>query len=159
MSYAIPTGIFRAYEQVTDAMMSTTTGFASPCLIKYTSTIETSNTSLPNIKKRKTMDVQMSDTDFKRGTTTYKKVSRTEPINLRVYWDKKDFKKFGNIEIPDGSVMTIGKYTDMLKINKAARLVINTDKTGNIDWEFEKASEPTLFGLTSKEFMCIWKRV
>lgn len=159
MSFAIPTGLFRTYEQVTDAMMSTTTGFASPCQLKYISTVQTSETSLPSIKKIKTMDVRSQDTDFRRGTTSYKKVPVTETINLRVYWDKKDFKRFGNIEVPDGSVMTIGPYSEMLKVNKADRLIINTDKTGNIDWEFKKSSEPTLFGLTNKQFMCFWERV
>jgi hypothetical protein len=85
-------------------------------------------------------------------------VENTEDITLRVYWDKKDFKKFGNIEVPDGSVMTIGKYTDLIKVNRANALLINTDKTGNVEWKFTRTSEPTLHGLSNNYFMCFWGR-
>jgi hypothetical protein len=55
------------------------------------------------------------DSGFKRGSTSFKTVENTEDITLRIYWDKRDFKKFGNIEVPDGSIMTIGKYEDLQK--------------------------------------------
>jgi hypothetical protein len=99
-----------------------------------------------------------ANSGFKRGETSFKTVENTEDITLRVYWDKKDFKKFGNIEVPDGSVMTIGSYADLAKINRANALLINTDKTGNVEWRFTRASEPTLHGLSNNYFMCFWGR-
>lgn len=155
----IPSGVFTKYAEFADAMLASS-GFGMSCKLVYTDKIEVIDQTVPNLKQRKVMNLQDTspDSGFKRGTSSYKTVETTENITLRVYWDKKDFKKFGNIEVPDGSVMTIGTYADLPKINRAKQLLINTDRTGHVEWSFVKASEPTLHGLTQNYFMCFWTR-
>ena len=86
------------------------------------------------------------------------KKDTTEDITLRVYWDQKDFKKYGNVNIPDGSIMAISNYSDLGKIRKAAFLLVQTAKTGHAQWKFEKAAEPTVHGLNNNYLMSYWKR-
>lgn len=155
----IPSGVFTKYAEFADAMLASN-GFGIACKLVYTEKIQTIDQTVPNIKQRKVMNLQniSPDSGFKRGDTSFKTVETTEDITLRVYWDKKDFKRFGNIEVPDGSIMTIGKYSDLSNINKAKALLINTDKTGHIEWRFTKSSEPTMHGLDNNYFMCFWSR-
>lgn len=155
----IPSGVFTKYAEFADAMLASS-GFGVSCKLVYTEKIQTVDQTVPNIKQRKLMNLQdiSPDSGFRRGTTSFRTIETTENITLRVYWDKKDFKKFGNIEVPDGSIMSIGKYADLQKINKAKALLINTDKTGNIEWRFTKSSEPTMHGLDNNYFMCFWSR-
>jgi hypothetical protein len=155
----IPSGVFTKYAEFADAMLASS-GFGISCKLIYTEKIQTIDQTVPNIKQRKLMNLQDTspDSGFRRGTTSFKTVENTEDITLRVYWDKKDFKKFGNIEVPDGSVMTIGAYADLTKINRAKALIINTDRTGNVEWKFVRSSEPTLHGLDNNYFMCFWSR-
>tara|TARA_B100002052_G_scaffold280086_1_gene287915 strand:+ start:366 stop:842 length:477 start_codon:yes stop_codon:yes gene_type:complete len=156
---AIPSGVFTKYAEVADTMLSLS-GFGTACKLVYTEKIQTIVDVVPDIKQRKLMNLQKTspDSGFKRGSTSFKTVETTEDITLRVYWDKKDFKKFGNIEVPDGGMMTIGAYSDLQKITRAKALLINTDKTGHIEWRFTKNSEPTIHGLDGNYFMCSWDR-
>ena len=155
----IPSGVFTKYTEFADAMLASS-GFGVSCKLVYTEKIQVIDKTVPNLKQRKVMNLQntSANSGFKRGETSLKTVENTEDITLRVYWNKKDFKKFGNIEVPDGSVMTIGSYSDLAKINRANALLINTDKTGNVEWRFTRASEPTLHGLSNNYFMCFWGR-
>jgi len=155
----IPSSVFTKYAEFADAMLASS-GFGISCKLAYTEQIQVIEDVVPNLKQRKLMNLQDTspDSGFRRANISFKTVETTEDIVLRVYWDKKDFKKFGNIEVPDGSVMTIGKYSDLPKINRAKALLINTDKTGNVEWRFVKNSEPTLHGLDNNYFMCYWSR-
>lgn len=155
----IPQIVFSKYTEFADAMLATT-GFGVTCKLVYVEEIQTINNVVPNIKQRKVMDLQgiSPDSGFKRGSTSFKTVETTEDVTLRVYWDKKDFKKFGNIDVPDGSVMTIGAYADLAKVNRAKALLIYPEQAGHAEWRFVKSSEATLHGLTNQYFMCFWSR-
>lgn len=156
---SIPSGVFTKYAEFADAMLATS-GFGTPCKLVYTDKIETTSKPVPNFKQKKLMNLQniSPNSGFKRGDVKFRTVETTENITLRVYWDKKDFRKFGNIELADGSVMTIGKYTDLQKLSKAKALLINTEKTGHVEWRFTRSSEPTLHGLDNNYVMCYWGR-
>lgn len=159
MAFSIPSGVFTKYAEAADAMLASS-GFGLSCTLVYTEKIENIDDSIPNFKRKKRMHLQniAPNGGFKREDDRFRTVETTESITLRVYWDKKDFKKFGNIQAPDGSVMTIGQYSDMIKIQKASALLINTDRTGHKDWKFTKSSEPTIHGLDNNYFMCFWSR-
>jgi len=154
---SIPQTVFTKYSEFADAMMS---DFGTSCKLVYVDKIEVlSNGAVPNPKQRKLMNIHDSaDGGFNRGSTSFKTVEVTEDITLRVYWDKKDFKRFGNIEVPDGSIMTIGHYADMLKVNRATSLLIATNITGHAEWKFTKNAEPIIHGLDQDYFMCFWSR-
>jgi len=157
---SIPSTVFTKYAEFADVMLTLSTGFGTQCQLVYTDKIVTIQKSVPAIKQKKVMNLQSvsPDAGFSRGDEEFKTVETKENITLRVYWDKKDFKKFGNIEAPDGSIMTIGKLIDMPKTAKAKALIINTDTTGHVEWRFTRTSEPTLHGLDQNYFMCFWAR-
>ncbi|MAK37648.1 MAG: hypothetical protein CMC15_15930 [Flavobacteriaceae bacterium] len=158
---AIPSGVFNKYAEFADGMLNLTTGFGTQCQLVYTDKIEVITNDVPNFKQKRVFDVQSMNPDsgFSRGSKKFKTVETTENITLRVYWDEKEFKKFGNISIPEGGVMAIGNYSELAKIRKAAFLLIETAKTGHAQWKFEKAAEPTVHGLDSDYLMSYWKRV
>jgi len=160
MSITIPSGVFAVYADAANAMLATT-GFGVVCKLVYLNKIETMDDSTPSFRQKKVMDLQRSNTSggFGRGDSNFRTVEQTEDITLRVYWSKKDFKKYGNIELPDGAVMTIGNYSDLTAINRASFLLINTSQTNNQDWKFEKVAEPTIHGLDGNYLMCYWNRV
>jgi|TARA_R100000008_G_scaffold82837_1_gene67523 hypothetical protein len=157
----IPTGVYGKYNDFATEMLNLTSGFGVSCKLVYTDKIEVETKAVPSFKQKRVMNIQKLNPDdgFGRGTKKFRTVENTENITLRVYWDKKDFKKYGNVDIPDGSVMTIGNYSDLAKIRKAAFLLIECDKTGHTQWKFEKAAEPTVHGLNSAYLMSYWKRV
>lgn len=155
----IPSQVFTKYAEFADAMLASS-GFGVACKLVYMEKIEVIDNDVPNLKQRKLMNLQNTapDSGFRRGDKSFRTVETTEDITLRVYWDKKDFKKFGNIEVPDGSIMTIGAYVDLQKLSKAKALLIETDKTGHVEWKFVRSSEPTLHGLNQNYVMCFWSR-
>jgi hypothetical protein len=155
----IPSIIATKYAEFADAMLAST-GFGTLCKIVYTEEIQVINNSVPAIKERKVMNLQdiSPDSGFKRGSTSFKTVETLEDIMLRVYWDKKDFKKFGSIQVPDGSIMTIGKYEDLPKITRAKSLLVYAKQTDHQEWRFVKASEPNIHGYNSNYIMCFWSR-
>lgn len=155
----IQSEVFTKYAEVADLMLSQDV-FGLECKLLYTEKIQTISQPVPNIKQKKVMNLQdiAPDAGFSRGSVEFKTVETSETIVLRVYWTQKEFKRFSSIEFPDGSIMTIGKYDDMNKINKATALLINSNRTGHSDWRFTKSTEPILHGLNSNYFMCFWKR-
>ena len=155
----IPSILFTKYAEFADAMLSSS-GFGVQCKLIYTDRIDTVATSIPSIKQKKSMNLQsLSPTNgFSRGDSDFKTVETTEDIVLRVYWTQKDFKKFGNIQVPDGSIMTIGNYADLIKVNRAKAIEIHSDQTGHVAWRFTKLGEPTIHGLDSNYFTCFWVR-
>lgn len=155
----IPSQLFTKYAEFADAMLATS-GFGVNCKLVYMEKIQVIDDVVPNLKQRKLMNLQDTspDSGFKRGDTSFKTVETTEDITLRVYWDKKDFKKFGNIEVPDGAIMTIGAYADLQKLSRAKTLIIETAKTGHVEWRFVRSAEPTLHGLDQNYVMCFWSR-
>lgn len=155
----IPSGVFTKYAEVADSML-TTSLFGVPCKLIYLDKIEVIEDTVPDIKSRKTMNPSFNSPNsvFKHGNTNFRSVETSEDITLRVYWTKKDFIRFGNIEVPDGSIMTISAYSSLQNINRAIALVINTDKTDHQEWKFEKIAEPTIHGLDNNYIMCYWSR-
>jgi hypothetical protein len=160
MAFTIPSGVFTKYAEYADAMLDLT-GFGLPCQLVYAEKIQVVSNSIPQLKQKKVMNLHeaSSNSGFSRGDDEFKLVETTEDITLRVYWDKKAFRKFGNIDVPDGSVMTIGRYSDLAKINRASFLLINTAVTGHMPWKFEKLAESTSHGLNNNYLMSYWKRV
>ena len=157
----IPSGVFTKYSEFADGMLNLDTGFGVPCQLVYTDKIEVITKNVPDFKQKRVMNVQSMNPDsgFSRGNKKFKTVETTEDITLRIYWDQKEFKKYGNVNLPDGSVMAIGNYSELAKIRKAVFLLIETAKTWHAQWKFEKAAEPTVHGLDKDYLMSYWKRV
>lgn len=76
----------------------------------------------------------------------------TEVIRLRTYWNKKDWKKFGNIEIPDGGAMIIGYLTDLPKLEKANYVSLVNEQQGYSKFDFNLSGAPILHGFTKNRY-------
>lgn len=152
---SIPSGIFTKYEEAM-TLIGGLSGFGIPCSLVYDESVE-ETTGVPQVKQRKVMNLE-GGSSFNRAGTSFKSIETTEDITLRVYWTKKDFKKMGYLEAPDNSILTIGSISDLPKINRCKALLVQTDKTGNVEWRFVRSSEPEVHGLTSNHFICLWGR-
>lgn len=155
---SIPSGVFTKYNEFADAMIA---DFGVNCQLVYTEKIEEISESIPRPKQRRSLNVQdrNDSSGFSRGTKKYKTVENTENIKLRVYWNKKDWIKIGDIDVPDGSIQTIGYLTDITKINKAKALIVNTDVDGYEEYRFEKTAESFPWGFKQNRYVvCFWSR-
>jgi hypothetical protein len=157
MAFTIPSELFTIYAEYADAML-VTSGFGVTCKLVYTDKITTTSQPVSDIGKRLSMNPS-SNGGFNHNGDNFKMVEVTEDIVMRVYWSQAEFKKFSNIQIPEGGVMCISRYADLPSINKAKALIINTGKTGNVEWRFEKSAEPTIHGLDNNYLMSYWKRI
>lgn len=155
--FTIPSGVFTKYAEYADAMLNLS-GFGVACKLVYVDKITPTSVVAPSVKKRASLNPSSNDT-FRAGNDNFKMVETTEEITLRVYWSQRDFARFSSIVVPEGGIMCIGRYSDLGNINKAKALIINTEKTGHIEWRFEKSAEPTVHGLDNNYLMSFWKRI
>lgn len=156
----IPKQVFDKYSEVAKSMLDST-GFGMTCKLVYTEKIQPLNNEVPAFKQIKVMNLQggvRNDSGFSRGDEEFKTIETYETILVRVYWTQKEFKRLGLVEYPDGSILTIGSFEQMNKISRATGLILNSDRTGHIDWKFIKHTEPILHGLDQNFFMCVWRR-
>ena len=57
------------------------------------------------------------------GGAGYKAIETTEDIDIRIYWDRKNWLDVGiAADIPDGAIQTICKMTDLPKVERAKYL-------------------------------------
>ena len=158
MAITIPSAVFTKYKEFADGMIS---NFGVTCQLIYTEKIEEISESVPRPKQRRSLNIRdRNDTaGFARGTKKYKTTENTEDITLRVYWNKKDWVKIGEIQVPDGSIQTIGYLSDLPKLNKAKALIANKDVSGHEEYRFVKAAEPLPYGLKQDRYVvCFWSR-
>lgn len=152
----VPQDVFDLYDEFTDHFLD---DFGTDCLLVY-SKIESITNSLPDIKQRKTLNLQNSNDGIKRADDSFRTVEITESIRLRLYWQQEDFRRVGNIILPEGSVVAYGKKEDLNKVERASNLIIYVGtKPHHQEWRFEKFTETIIAGLTDKEFISFWKRI
>lgn len=158
MAISIPETVFAKYEEFADAMIA---DFGVSCTLIYADKVETISDSVPQVKQRRSMNVQNRNDPaaFARGSSTFRTVESTENITLRVYRTPKDFIKIGNIDVPDGSIQTIGYLSDLTKINKAKAIIMDAGLAGHEEYRYIKTGEPAPFGFKHRRYIvCHWKR-
>jgi len=94
------------------------------------------------------------------GGKGFKQELETETIKLRVYWDRKSWLKIGvPINIPDGSVQAIGFLTDLPKIKKSQKIILNSQQSAYIKWEYTLFGEPIPHGFKRDRYIITyWTR-
>ena len=75
-----------------------------------------------------------------------------ENIKLRVYWTQKDWIISGPVENPDSVVMIIGYMTDLPKIEKADRILLNKDVSAYRKWMCERQGEAIPWGFSQDRY-------
>lgn len=88
----------------------------------------------------------------------YREIPATETIKLRAYFDKKSWK---NINIPigikDGSVWTIGKMEDLIKVQRAAYITLPSNIITPLAYTLY--GEPIPWGISKdRYFSAFWER-
>lgn len=83
------------------------------------------------------------------GGSGYKEEPITKTIRLRVYFEKKNFIKTGNIVIPANAIQIIGAMSDLPVLRAASSIKILSDITGlNITCILVTDAYPYGFGRT-----------
>jgi hypothetical protein len=90
----------------------------------------------------------------KRGITS------SDPINLMVIWDYKEFINVGTVNQPEGMIQTITFKRHTAKLKRAKEIMVATDLQAYAQHRFERMSEPQPCGLGNDEFVgCLWNRI
>jgi hypothetical protein len=78
---------------------------------------------------------------------------QTEEISLRVYWNSKDWIDVGpKFDVADGVAMTIGYMTDLPAMEKAEKILLNTDVQEMRRWLCERMGEAVPHGFRQKRY-------
>jgi len=87
----------------------------------------------------------------------------TETIRFRIYGEKNNFIKghsqTNNIEYSDGSLQIIGHLSDVPKVVKANKILVNSDEEKYRKWEYKLNSEPFKHGFGNRYFLAYLKRI
>ena len=155
---SIPSDIFTKYKEFADEMISS---FGVNCNLIYTHQVEVITDSVPTVKQRRSLNIQNRNESagFSRGTSTFKTVESSDTIRMRVYRNRKDFIKIGQIDVPDGAIQTIGYLSDLTKINRAIALVTDTELAGHDTFRYTRITEPVPHGFKHDRYIItFWKR-
>jgi hypothetical protein len=99
--------------------------------------------------------------DYERGHKIVKEVEVLKDIKLKVYWDARQWIGVGgNIQVPDGSIQTIGFMKDLPLVLNAKSLIVHKNIKEYKELRFERMGEHTPMGLRQdRYFACMWRRV
>jgi hypothetical protein len=85
------------------------------------------------------------------GGSGYREKESTTTIRLRIYWNKKDWIKHGNIVLPDAQCMIIGKIEDLKNLMNAQFISIISEEN-IMKMEYTLACEPFFHGFGKKNY-------
>jgi len=159
MPVYVPESVFDIYYDVID---STFDIFGVSCqLVSINKVEEQIYDPNNNVPDRNSINAhRIRGGDYERSNVIIKEVETFTPIKLKVYWDPKNWIGVGgNLNIPDGSIQTIGFMTDLPKILQAKALIVHKDIKDYKQLRFERIGEHIPMGLRqNRYFGCMWKR-
>lgn len=90
----------------------------------------------------------------------FKQIPVSTTIKMRIYWSRKDWVKIGiPVNIPDGAIQTIGFMSDLSKIKQAERVLVNSDISNIMQWEYILLGEPIPHGFKyNRYFLAYWSK-
>ena len=150
----IPSGVYTKYAEAM-SMFIDTANFGVPCKLVYAS-VETLSATLPDVKQRLTMSPPVGSMGSVRGTETTRVVETVEEVTLRVYSDKKSFRKISDLVMPDGGCMTIAGLDLLDNFKRAQALIISSDRSS--EYRYIKIAEPLIWGLNGNYAVAYWGR-
>ncbi len=158
--FEIPTDIIDLHEYYVDGLINGPIG--QTCQLFYPMT---NNSLCPNCiyspRKKKSSGIYKSGGPIpfpKHSTCPWcggsGKSSRavTEDISLRVYWSPKDWISAIPVEKPDLSVMVIGHMSDLPKLEKSDKILLNKDVGAYRKWFCERSGEASPHGLAQDKY-------
>jgi hypothetical protein len=159
MPINVPQSVFDKYFDVID---STFAIFGVTCQLVFTEMEKIDYDSDNNIPDRNSINIHHGGGGhIDRGEESYREVEKLEDIILKVYWDSKSWIKVGgNVVVPDGSIQTIGKMTDLPQVLRAKELIVHKDIKNYGEIRFERSGAHYPMGLQqTKYFACFWGRI
>jgi len=159
MSINVPQSVFDKYFEVID---STFTIFGVTCQLVFTEMEKIDYDPDNNIPDHNSINIHHGGGGhIDRGEESYREVERLEDLVLKVYWNNKSWIEVGgNIKVPDGSIQTIGKMTDLPKVLRAKELIVHKDIKDYGEIRFERSGAHHPLGLRqTKYFACFWNRI
>ena len=168
MVFSIASGIIDIYKEVADEFINNDL-IGATCTLIYPPKKETCVNCVANTFGGSSTNV------FKHGGPMpfnfgncpmcsgdgFRETEVTASVRLRVYWNSKDWKNISvPIQVPDGSVMTIGFLADLPKITRANEIILIDKQSGFKHYRYALAAEPFPHGFKKdKYFMAFWTRV
>jgi hypothetical protein len=159
MPVTIPESVFTKYYDVID---STFTIFGVTCQLVYIEKVEEISNTYDNIPSNRSVNSHRRNgpSQYRRQNKVIREVEKIEDINLKVYWDSKNWVKVGgDIKVPDNSIQTIFLATDLDKIKRAKEIIVHKDIKASQEMRFKRSGEPFPMGLRkNRYFGCFWER-
>lgn len=160
MPVNVPESVFDKYYDVID---STFTIFGVTCqLVSIDKVEEIVYNPANNVPEKNSINAhRIRNGDYERQQKVIKEVEVLKDIKLKVYWDQRQWiNAGGGIQVPDGSIQTIGFMTDLPEVLKAKALIVHKDVKDYKEMRFERLGEHIPAGLRqNRYFACMWKRV
>ena len=159
MTVNVPESVFDKYYEVIDATFNI---FGVNCQLVSINKIEEIVAPNNNIPEKNSINShRVRGGDYERQSKVIREIEVLRDIKLKVYWDMKQWVGVGgNIQIPDGSIQTIGLMKDLPEILKAKALIVHKDIKDYKELRFERMGEYTPMGLRqNRYFGCLWRRI
>lgn len=156
MSINIPQSVFDRYYDVID---STFDIFGVTCqLVTIEKQEITIDNNFPTIN---TINNRRGGGNRNPETKTIKEVEVLTDVQLKVYWDQKQWVGVtDSIQVPDSSIQTIGFMSDLNKVLRAKHLIVHKGIKDYKEIRFIKNGEHIPLGIKGdRYFGCMWKRI
>jgi hypothetical protein len=161
MTINIPQSVFNKYNEGID---TTIESFGVICQLVSLNKIEViepapANNNIP--EKNSINAHRVRGGDYERQNKIIKEVEVLTPIKLKVYYNPKSWINVaGNIQVPDGTIQTIGYLSDLEIILQAKALIAHTAINNIKELRYQRLGEPSTFGFKQdRYFACLWGRV
>lgn len=159
MTVNVPESVFDKYYEVIDATFNI---FGVTCQLVSINKVEEIVVPNNNIPEKNSINShRVRGGDYERQSKIIREVEVLKDIKLKVYWDMKQWVGVGgNIQVPDGSIQTIGFMKDLPEVLKAKALIVHKDIKDYKQLRFERMGEYTPMGLRQdRYFGCLWRRI
>jgi hypothetical protein len=159
MTLNISQSVFDKYYELIDDTFDI---FGVPCQLvsieKKEVIIQNPNNNLPNVNTIRRNGG--GGGGYNIGTKTIKEVETFTDITLKVYHDPKQWINISeNMQVPDGSIQTIAKMSDIQTILNSKSLIVNVDLPFFNNKRFIRWGDYTPMGIKqNRYFTCFWKR-
>lgn len=158
MPINVPQSVFAKYFDVIDSTFDIFGVICQLVSIEQIQEVTYPDNNLPIINS---INNTIIDSDYNTIETTVTEVEKLTDIKLKVYWDAKEWIGIGdnNLNIPNGSIQTIGFMSDLQAVLSAKELIVHKGIKDIKEMRFTRYGEHIPMGLQqNRYFACYWSR-
>ena len=158
MPIRIPESVFQKYYDVIDSTINDI--FGIDCTLVFVEQIEEIVDPDDNYPDNRGINPRRRTDGTRRGNKVIREVETTETVRLKVYWDRKDWRKVtSDIVLPETAIQTIFFDKDLERIMRAKHLIVHNAIKDKKEYKFTMAGEPWPMGLRHYRYYgCFWER-